>query len=76
MEQFRLPASVGDSRVTLPVANVHKRSWLRANTRGKISSTSRKRIETPDACIGLSVKFMAPLEMQRTSKARFVLPTP
>jgi len=40
----------------------------------EIPSTSKKRIKIPDACIALSVKFMTPFEMLRTSKARFVLP--
>lgn len=40
----------------------------------EIPSTSKKRIKIPDACLGLSVKFVTPFEMLRTSKARFVLP--
>jgi len=42
----------------------------------EIPSTSRKRIKIPDACIGLNVRFMTPFTMLRTSRARFVLPTP
>jgi len=42
----------------------------------EIPSTSRKRIKIPDACLGVTVKFVTPFEMLRTSKARFVLPTP
>jgi hypothetical protein len=42
----------------------------------EIPSTSKKRIKIPDACIGLNVKCVTPFEMLRTSKARFVLPTP
>ncbi len=42
----------------------------------EIPSTSRKRIKIPDACLGLNVSFMTPFTMLRTSRARFVLPTP
>lgn len=42
----------------------------------EIPSTSKKRIKIPDACIGLTVKFVTPFEMLRISRARFVLPTP
>jgi hypothetical protein len=42
----------------------------------EIPSTSKKRIKIPDACLGVKVKFVTPFEMLRTSKARFVLPTP
>lgn len=42
----------------------------------EIPSTSKKRIKIPDACLGVGVKFATPFEMLRTSRARFVLPTP
>ena len=42
----------------------------------EIPSTSKKRIKIPDASLGVRVKFVTPFEMLRTSKARFVLPTP
>jgi hypothetical protein len=42
----------------------------------EIPSTSKKLVKIPDACLGVSIKFMTPFEMLRTSKARFVLPTP
>lgn len=32
-----------------------------------------RKIEIPDACIGLGVKFMNPYEMLRRERARFVL---
>lgn len=39
--------------------------WLIAN--------SLKRIKTPNACIGLNLRFMTPYEMLRRERARFVL---
>ncbi len=39
----------------------------------EIASASTRRIKIPDACIGLSVKFMNPFEMLRLERARFVL---
>lgn len=43
----------------------------------EIASASTKKIKIPNACIGLSVKFMTPYEMLRVERARFVLgPTP
>jgi hypothetical protein len=39
----------------------------------EIASASTKRIKIPNACIGLSVKFMTPYEMLRHERARFIL---
>lgn len=39
----------------------------------EITSTSKKRIKIPDACIGLGIKCMTPFEMLRRERARFVL---
>ncbi len=39
----------------------------------EVASASTRRIKIPDACIGLSVKFMTPFEMLRLERARFVL---
>jgi hypothetical protein len=39
----------------------------------EIASTSTKKIEIPDACIGLHIKCMPPFEMLRHEQARFVL---
>jgi hypothetical protein len=41
----------------------------------EIASASTKRIKIPNACIGLTVKFMTPYEMLRRERARFVLGT-
>ena len=39
----------------------------------EIPSASTRKIKIPDACIGLSIKFMTPYEMLRRERARFVL---
>lgn len=36
-------------------------------------SASTRRIEIPDACLGLGIKFMTPFEMLRRERARFIL---
>ena len=36
-------------------------------------SPSPNRIKIPDACVGLGVRFMAPWQMLRIERARFVL---
>lgn len=39
-------------------------------------SASTRKIKIPDACIGMSIKFMTPFEMLRHERARFVLEPP
>ena len=39
----------------------------------EVAANSVKKIKIPNACIGMSVKFLSPYEMLRTEKARFVL---
>lgn len=39
----------------------------------EVPSNSLKRIKIPDACLGLSVRFMTPFDMLRQERARFVL---
>jgi len=39
----------------------------------EVPSDSTKKIKIPNACIGLTIKFMSPYEMLRHEKARFVL---
>ena len=39
----------------------------------EIAAATTKKIKIPNACIGLSIKFMTPYEMLRTERARFVL---
>ncbi len=39
----------------------------------EVASPSVKKIKIPDACIGLSVRFMTPYEMLRRERARFIL---
>jgi hypothetical protein len=39
----------------------------------EVASPSTKRIKIPNACIGVSIKFMTPYEMLRHERARFVL---
>ena len=39
----------------------------------EVPSTSRKKIKIPDVCIGLQIKCIAPFEMLRSERARFVL---
>ena len=39
-------------------------------------SASTKKIKIPDACLGMSVRFMSPFEMLRAERARFVLGSP
>jgi len=43
----------------------------------EVPAASPRRIKIPDACIGLTIKFMTPYQMLRAERARFVLgPTP
>ena len=39
----------------------------------EVPSASTRRIKIPDACIGIGVKGVAPYEMLRNERARFVL---
>lgn len=39
----------------------------------EVASPSQKRIKIPNACIGLSLKFMTPFQMLRIEQARFLL---
>ena len=39
----------------------------------EVPSASTRRIKIPDACIGLGIKCLAPYEMLRNERARFVL---
>lgn len=39
----------------------------------EIASGSTRKIEIPDACIGLGIKCISPFEMLRRERARFVL---
>ncbi|MCB0606055.1 MAG: DUF4411 family protein, partial [Saprospiraceae bacterium] len=39
----------------------------------EVASPSQKRIKIPNACIGLSMKFMTPFQMLRIEQARFLL---
>jgi hypothetical protein len=39
----------------------------------EVSKNSKKKIQIPDACIGLGIKCMTPFEMLRLERARFIL---
>jgi hypothetical protein len=39
----------------------------------EIPSNSKRKVKIPDACIGLSLRFMTPYEMLRIEQARFIL---
>ncbi|HVA07331.1 MAG TPA: DUF4411 family protein, partial [Acidimicrobiales bacterium] len=39
----------------------------------EIVAHSTKRIKIPNACLGLSVRYVTPFEMLRTERARFVM---
>ncbi|MDN5870816.1 MAG: DUF4411 family protein [Nitrococcus sp.] len=47
-------------------------SYLLAVTH-EVAANWTKRIKIPNACIGLGIRFMAPYEMLRVERARFVL---
>jgi hypothetical protein len=42
----------------------------------EVPSISTRRIKIPNACMGLSIRFMTPYEMLRREQARFVLGNP
>jgi phage anti-repressor protein len=42
----------------------------------EVVAQSAKRIKIPNACLGLSVRYVTPFTMLRAEKARFILPQP
>lgn len=41
-----------------------------------VANTTTRRVKIPNACLGMSVRYVTTFAMLRAEKARFVLPSP
>ena len=57
----------------LPIPDFRTRTDGHGVVTHEVPANSSRRINIPNACIGLSLRFMTPDEMLRRERARFVL---
>jgi hypothetical protein len=65
-----------DANIFIQAKNLHSHQLEYTVVTHEVVAQSAKRIKIPNACLGLSVRYVTPFTMLRGEKARFILPQP